>query len=186
MLLIPGNMTWKCIGILCLTEIKHSHPQRSGSWETIPCLTPFCWLTDSVCSHSGMWNESSFQLLYLFFCFQCRSICLVSFLQNFDFWIALSMLMYKDWAYSSARGALLQDHNKALHSTLKSCWNSRDHAIFNMCTVKNWKDGLSEVSKARGCWNLDGRTHSFTSLLLKYKISLKSDRLEAKANSFVS
>lgn len=38
-----------------------------GAPERQFLLTALCWLTDSVCSYSGMWNESGFQLLYLFF-----------------------------------------------------------------------------------------------------------------------
>lgn len=30
-------------------------------------VTPLCWLAGSVYSHSAVWKESSFQLLYLFF-----------------------------------------------------------------------------------------------------------------------
>lgn len=156
-------------------------------------LTSLCRLTDSVCSHSGMWNESSFQLLYLFFVSSVDPFARYHFFQNFDFWITLSTLMYKGWAYCARGGALPQDHNKDLCSTRSTlqwkatCWNSRDCAIFYMCTVKKMERWtVWDISKARGCWNLDGRTHSFTSMPLKYKISIKSDRLEAKANNFIS
>lgn len=155
-------------------------------------ITAHCWVTDSVCSYSGMWNESGFQLLYLFFLFSVWIHLLSTIFSKLYFWIALSLLC-ESWACSARGGAWLQENNTnpcSTWSTLQwgaTCWNSRDHAIFHICTAKKverW--AVWDISKARGCWNIDGSTHSFTSMLLKYKISIKSDRLEAKANNFVS
>lgn len=111
---------WKWIGIPCLMEIKRSHSWReSGVPERQFLVTALGWLTDSVCSYSGMWNESSFQLLYLVFgfCFQCGSICLALFFQNFDFWVALLTLSCESWACFAHGGAWLQEENADLYST---------------------------------------------------------------------
>lgn len=40
--------------------VEHNIPARQL------LVTPLCWLTGSICSHSGVWKESSFQLLCLF------------------------------------------------------------------------------------------------------------------------
>lgn len=129
------------------------------------------------------------------FCFQCGSICLKPFLKKkrFDFWIALSTFLCESWACFARGGAWVQEHNQTyLCSTWSklhwgaTCWN-RNHAIFYICTAKKLERwAIWGISKARGCWNIEGSRHSFTTMLLKYKISIKSDRLEAKANNFVS
>lgn len=151
-----------------------------------------CWLTDSVCSYSDMWNKSVFQLrIYFLFPVWIHLLGTV-FLKLWLLHCTVNTILWElsllcSWRCLTA-GAQQRPVQHMEHITWEAtCWNRRVHAIFYIRTAKKVEGwAVWDISKARGCWNIDGSTQSFTSMLLKYTISIKSDRLEAKANNFVS
>lgn len=190
-LLLPGNEIWKCIGIPCLTEVKHSHPWQSAEFLRDNFLPFADWQIQFVLTQTCETNPSFSRCIYFLFPVWIHllgtvfsKLWLLDCTVNTILW-ELSLLC--SWRCLTA-GAQHRPVQHMEHITWEAtCWNRRVHAIFYIRTAKKVEGwAVWDISKARGCWNIDGSTQSFTSMLLKYTISIKSDRLEAKANNFVS